>query len=472
VLCRHLACWCGLCSVAVVFVDVQHQRRDGSVAVMGPDLVEPIAGRDTIAPAVSHRVSGFNTRPVRPSPVVKILRFRKGVGDNAGKAARFSNSKLRGCAVAHHWPMWLPCDPTLKLKLAAVHFINQNHFATSRWFNAPCEWRQTLAMTGFAWLFGMASVLTVACAPVNMQVETVLPLCRTIVPPDAATIRWIAPFSEKDRGHLRSWCDAVGPVVVHEPDRPANRTSQSLIVVSWNMAVGHGDLPKLLGEVSAADANADVLLLVQEAYRSKTPPSRCPRGSGRAFALGLPRAPDSEDIIDFATRTQMYAAYAPSMRNGTDCSAEPREDRGNAILSTLPISDVAVIELPFAQQRRVAIAARIDGLRGVISTHFDTLRGHTRMAEAMAQAVHLLGWKRHFIIAGDFNSALPIDRGQREMKRRFAEVDCGSGPTHQFGRRLDHMFIAQDDVSFPCRTGARRHGSDHRPLIAIVPKHG
>src|SRR3954468_11190427 len=46
------------------------------------------------------------------------------------------------------------------------------------------------------------------------------------------------------------------------------------------------------------------------------------------------------------------------MRNG---GAESREDRGNAILSSLPLSDLAAYELPFERQRRVALAATISG---------------------------------------------------------------------------------------------------------------
>ena len=49
--------------------------------------------------------------------------------------------------------------------------------------------------------------------------------------------------------------------------------------------------------------------------------------------------------------------YAPSMRNGE--SAGGGEDRGNAIVSTLPLADPTVIELPLERQRRVVVAASI-----------------------------------------------------------------------------------------------------------------
>src|SRR5262245_44345616 len=160
------------------------------------------------------------------------------------------------------------------------------------------------------------------------------------------------------------------------------------------------------------------------------------------------------------------------MLNGFDCHIEPREDRGNAILSTVPLSRIAVIELPFAQERRVAISAvaRVGSREvGFISTHFDTWRHHRDMGKALAQTIELLGWKESYLIGGDFNSGLPLDTGIREMRKHFAELDCGRGPTHKLGTRLDHMFISASDKPFRCRTGTNRHGSDHSPLIAELP---
>ena len=90
------------------------------------------------------------------------------------------------------------------------------------------------------------------------------------------------------------------------------------------------------------------------------------------------------------------------------------------------------------------------------------------MAEAISQSIGILGWHDHFVVAGDFNSALPIDAGVREMRSHFAELDCGQGPTHELGGRLDHIFTGQEDRPFACRTGDVRYGSDHSPLVAII----
>jgi endonuclease/exonuclease/phosphatase family metal-dependent hydrolase len=62
------------------------------------------------------------------------------------------------------------------------------------------------------------------------------------------------------------------------------------------------------------------------------------------------------------------------MRNGNHQYESGREDKGNAILSTLPLSDAIAIELPFEAQRKMAVAATVhlgnDSLRAV-SAHLD-----------------------------------------------------------------------------------------------------
>ena len=306
-----------------------------------------------------------------------------------------------------------------------------------------------------------------------MQLEPERPPCRAVTPADSLAVRWIGPMDEGDRKTLRSWCDAVGPLAVNAPNRTPAQRDRALIIVSWNMAVGDGDLRLLLKEIRRQHADADLILLLQEAYRAKTPPADCPAGSRRVKALGLDRPSDTADILELAGQEGLYGVYVPSMRNGLNCMTEPREDRGNAILSTLPLSDVTAIELPFSKERRVAVAAVVhDGDRriGVVSTHFDTTRGHRRMADAISQTLSILGWKDRVVVAGDFNSALPLDSGIREMKAHFKELDCGGRATHKLGTRLDHIFIGIGDAPFTCQTGepSQRFGSDHSFLIAVL----
>ncbi|MEN3339278.1 MAG: hypothetical protein V7647_2954, partial [Acidobacteriota bacterium] len=66
-----------------------------------------------------------------------------------------------------------------------------------------------------------------------------------------------------------------------------------------------------------------------------------------------------EQIEPVAAALGLSLYYVPSMRNG---GAAPHEDRGNAILSSLPLTDLAAYELPFERQRRVALGATIAGI--------------------------------------------------------------------------------------------------------------
>ena len=92
------------------------------------------------------------------------------------------------------------------------------------------------------------------------------------------------------------------------------------------------------------------------------------------------------------------------MRNGTTAVAE---DRGTAILSTMPLADLQAIELPFERQRRVALAATVGGatpsgdvwhLR-LAAVHMDTSLALTRggpvvarrrQAEALVEALGMM----------------------------------------------------------------------------------
>ena len=69
--------------------------------------------------------------------------------------------------------------------------------------------------------------------------------------------------------------------------------------------------------------------------------------------------------------------YVPSMRNGRS-AGDPAEDRGSAILSTLPLSDPIAVELPGERQRRVVIIAKA-GSTSVAVVHLDALGGNQRL---------------------------------------------------------------------------------------------
>src|SRR5688500_2712715 len=252
----------------------------------------------------------------------------------------------------------------------------------------------------------LASVLSVACTQPRMQIAPTIPPCR-MEAAGADSVRWVAPDDAVTRRLLASWCDTVGPAGFHRRSGPS--PSGATVVVTWNLHAGAGDVRALLAQLREAERSAgrpdpNVILLLQEAIRIGIAPSRVPDGSTIPRRIASPRAAIA-DILEVARLEDLNAVYIPSMRNGREGSNGREgvpEDRGNAILSTMPISDVAAIELPFAAQRRVAVSARIGdppmALR-VVSVHLDTFGGHGRQATALLDALAQLGTDGPVLIA-------------------------------------------------------------------------
>ena len=155
------------------------------------------------------------------------------------------------------------------------------------------------------------------------------------------------------------------------------------------------------------------------------------------------------DIVEVARTLGMSLVYVPSMRNGAATSRYEREDCGNAILSTEPVTNITAFELPFAKQRRVAVAATVT-MRGsggrlrVVAAHLDT-PGHGTIGQARALAEFIASAK------GDVPLVLGIDTnallgrsgaivGQLEEVLPIA-ASCSRGRTGPwpFGR-LDFVF--------------------------------
>jgi endonuclease/exonuclease/phosphatase family metal-dependent hydrolase len=314
-----------------------------------------------------------------------------------------------------------------------------------------------------------------ACA-VRMQLEPVVPPCRTVTQQTEDAILWVAPETGKDRIRLASWCAAVGPIARFTPAEAPGGETRPVVVISWNMAVGSGDLSKLISDVrnDSRHAGAHFVFLLQEAYRwsDDTLPSHC-EGLGVADRLGPSPRRDTRDLPRIAAELSLHAAYVPSMRNSITCDELPREDRGNAILSTLPLANVTVIELPFTQQRRVAVAATMtNGASAftVLSLHFDTVLRKGRQARGVVDAIRALQLKAPMpvIAAGDFNGT-SSSAGVRELRKRgsFIEASCGEEPTHnRIPRvRLDHVLTRNIEAA-SCETLSQAYGSDHQPLLA------
>ena len=292
----------------------------------------------------------------------------------------------------------------------------------------------------------------------------------------ATSVIWILPDDPGHRAKLDAVCRGVGPVAVATPATAAGRPPttpsddgrlRDLVVVSWNTYLGRGRLSELVSQLtrgaftSGQRVDAFVLLL-QEVYRSQ--------------------------ILTFASDRSLNAVFAPTRRR----EGEP-EDRGAAILSTLPITDLLMVELPFEKHRRIAIGATVvDGVASessrhlrVVNAHFDTnvglLRGgpsaaRRRQARALIDA--LGKWPAPLLIGADLNTWWGDDEpAVKELRRAFPEAvpikarETWRGPLGT-GNKLDYVFAKGMLEPVTVTRLADRFGSDHWPLLAVVRMEG
>ena len=307
-------------------------------------------------------------------------------------------------------------------------------------------------------------------------------------------VRWVEPEARRDREALSRWCDTIGPILiqplaVQPPAAPIDR----LAIVTWNVHVGGGDVSDLVGRLRRGEFTGGTpiehfILLLQEAYRrDPAVPSRVPRGfpAPSRIAAAVGRAPD---IANVARALGVSVFYVPAMRNGI--AAIDAEDRGNAILSTLDLHDLVVVELPMERQRRTAAVALLQGYASdgtpwklrVGNVHLDTALAITRggpFAARRRQAHALIEALRTpeglpTVLAGDFNTwwgatepALNILRSAFPQTPRTPNLKTWSGPLG-IHAQLDYMFIRGPLEGVQLQRLPSQFGSDHYPLLAVL----
>jgi endonuclease/exonuclease/phosphatase family metal-dependent hydrolase len=304
------------------------------------------------------------------------------------------------------------------------------------------------------------------------------------VAPGAEAIAWFSPAAADDAGTLARWRASVGPPVLPRPRITAPAATDQVTIVSWNTALGAADVPAFVRALP--NQGGPVVLLLQEAYRAGPEvPSRLERGRSFARRHGGAAHGGSREIEAIADALGFAVYYVPSMRNGSPSASD--EDRGNAILSNLPLEDPAAVELPFEHQRRVAVAATITGRTTagvpwqvrVVSAHLDNTGsakhawigaeyGRTRQARGLTG---LLQDDRPTILAGDFNTWFGyLDRAYIETARAFPGTRVlDRRPTFRGLLRLDHVFFRlPPGWRADFQRGARRFGSDHYPLVGTL----
>ena len=291
---------------------------------------------------------------------------------------------------------------------------------------------------------------------------------------------------------LAHWHGNVGEAVALDLAGPLVRNVTGIDVLSWNVAIGTGRLEEVVSkwragwfDGEARRPNRPLVILLQEAFRTD---SSVPEQALTAHTGGKSPRQQRLDVVELAHSLGMSLRYAPSMRNGRH-----RSDRGNAILSTVGIAHARAFPLPHVRQRRVAVAAELEGLPWLtfVTAHLDT-RGRTagrsgRLVQASELGRHLdehWGSDQTIVLGADLNSYLgtrePMFRGLANAG--FARLALEAPSRHTFhagGVRmlLDHVLVRNATDSIAAATVKRLDesatdrerfifGSDHHPLLA------
>jgi endonuclease/exonuclease/phosphatase family metal-dependent hydrolase len=307
----------------------------------------------------------------------------------------------------------------------------------------------------------------------------------------------VAPLGDGLEARLAGWRRNVGEPVsldlASAEDSRRAAAAAALTVVSWNVWMGRGRQLELVERLRAGDlgisGGGTPVLLLQEAFRrDDTVPER---SNGFAARELVTRLRPQQDVVAVARSLGWNLRYVPSMRNGAE-----RSDRGNAILTPLPLGPAEPVELPFALQRRVAVGAEavVAGrtLR-LMSAHLDPRGpvGHKWLGAAArgSQMEHLLaGLEDPTVVLG---ADLNLGRGRAErawrllVERGFEHGVPPAPPTwrhtyHALPRLvIDYLLVRnRAGVLRSCRVrrvdedpadrGPNVFGSDHHPLLAEI----
>lgn len=342
-------------------------------------------------------------------------------------------------------------------------------------------------------LFAALSGVFGCAVPVRMSPDSRIRPCGAVVDSDGRSldrsqISWISPVDPRGRAKLDDWCSTVGPIVLHQSPAPAPSRVDRLVVVGWNVHLGAGDVIRLMRDLRSgrsvpAAVDAPIALLLQETFRSGT---QVP--SGRAGPVPRRLAPREgtarHSAIDLASALGLTVYYLPMMRNGRSDAPEAREDRGIAVLTSLPLREVHAVELPLGRQRRPAAVATIpletsSGARfnlRLVNLHLETRSGPRRLWLGSPQVrdrqvkalLDSLGGDAPTVIEGDLNTWANREPLLERLGRKFAA--CGDGrPTFSAGLHLDWFFTRLPaEWTIACRRLDETYGSDHYPIVAVI----
>lgn len=309
-------------------------------------------------------------------------------------------------------------------------------------------------------------------------------------------VRWITTVPA-EQATLDRWCAGVGPTARLRAPRTDGVSNapivSSLTVLTWNTHVGGGDIVGLVNDLRAGRLTKGVpvehfVLLLQEVHRSG---ESVPDTRAAAVPKPIHTRPTSGqrmDVVATARELGLELFYVPSMANGRTLHGLP-EDRGNAILSTLPLDAHTAIELPFENQRRVAAAATVSAVASdgtpftmrLLSVHLDNRSRPSRLLHSLGAArtrqaralVAAIGDDSATVLGGDLNtwSLSGLEGAVKVLQQRFAHASAHpTEPTFaSHGLRLDRlMYALPAAAAVETRRLDDRRGSDHHPLLGTI----
>ena len=300
--------------------------------------------------------------------------------------------------------------------------------------------------------------------------------CRT------ESLPWLSPDDPDDRRRLDAWCLGVGPPAIRAAaPAPASQPAgiQDVTFVTWNVHVGNGDVRAFVTDLRAGlhTRNRSVghfVLMLQEAVRTEGVPGLVDAASGAARISSAGDA--ANDIVRISEDLGLSLIYVPSMRNGRS-RGEPAADRGSAILSSLPLSQPAAVEVPGERQRRVVIFAKA-GSTSVGVIHLDALGASSRlwvfwtswMRARQVRALNSVLPDGPLVLGADLNTWHGIDERAVRILKTLPESTPVTLDREGFGIRVfDYLFFrAGADRRAHYRQIGNRYGSDHRPLIGWI----
>ncbi len=333
--------------------------------------------------------------------------------------------------------------------------------------------------------------------------------------PDIAEQTWYFPETAGDHARLEDWCRTVGPPVV-SPDPTAAfgdlESGGELAVITWNVDVGGGDVMDFLetelgltcggNQSRLAPGGTHFALLVQEAFRRSNEIPENPQGPTIPRAVAESERPGERlDAVEVAARCGLSLVYVAAARNGSEPRDGLREDKGVAILSTLPLEDVLFIELPYEAARRVAAVGTVRDASGrrlrLANLHLISASGPARalttgngsrlrqglaLVDALDQLEALradgVSTEPHptsTVLAGDFNTWSDRETTLRRLREYFPDSPSPLGQGTHGSFPTDHILFRKSDtagaphlVEGSYLRVEDRHHSDHHAIMARV----